>query len=104
MWTNRTLELRRQRTCNGAHGDADQCVRSVHPAHLAQPGDVKLLALILHVIALHKEALLFCDLDNLMRDMEANFQVDQSGMHAQLGKLEQAMGAECVLPVVTHAR
>lgn len=46
------------------------------------------LAPIMHVLGLKDEAILFWCFEKLMSKMEVNFRVDQSGMHAQLGKLK----------------
>lgn len=47
------------------------------------------LAPLIHEIGLHDECLLFWCFEQLMIRMEANFRIDQSGMHAQLALLKK---------------
>lgn len=49
------------------------------------------LAPILYVIGLDDEAVLFWCFEKLMRRMEANFRIDQSGMHLQLAMLKKVV-------------
>lgn len=51
------------------------------------------LAPIVHVLGLKDETLLFWCFEKLMSKMEINFRIDQSGMHAQLGKLKAVVRA-----------